>query len=514
MAETNPPLPRRMTLAHQPFYGVLDLKSGDNLTLQEFIGEGDYGDLIVKRRLNLEHDLIEGSVRYVCQRCRGPMVLRSIAAGKEREDRFYLKHRYRSQECGGFKGLDHDAINALKYANTKESVAHRDYKALIVASLEADPAFSDTKTEATWFGLDGVKRRKPDVQTVRDGQRIALEVQLSTTFVEVVAQRQAFYRANVGHLIWFFRDLSIAGFRQAEDDIFYNNNRNAFLVTEKTVALSQHERRFAVECAWHEPFLDGWVIDHRQKREIVFFDQLRFDVNEDRFPRAFYFDYDTECRRLEGELDKRRQEELKAKRHETYEAQKYASPSSKSNPHIDFDDGPIPTFDHSSDDAARRLMEEFITGFPNHVDNNYLWNSVRIALRKRGFELPEHVKYDPVFPVLQAAYSAKLGRPVGCEQQYLIQLANTLFNSHKPALWVFSVMMSFYDRGALLLERGDRKGWLGKVREYHQAWIDGDPAYRNDPQYTDILVFLFPEAEAALRQSPVEYVAQRRKSSK
>src|SRR5690606_16154522 len=88
MADTSPPLPRRMTLAHQPFYGVLDLKSGENLTLQEFIGEGDYGDLIVKRRLNLEHDLIEGNVRYVCQRCHGPMVLRSIAAGKEREDRF------------------------------------------------------------------------------------------------------------------------------------------------------------------------------------------------------------------------------------------------------------------------------------------------------------------------------------------------------------------------------------------------------------------------------------------
>lgn len=513
MAETNPPLPRRMTLAHQPFYGVLDLKSGENLTLQEFIGEGDYGDLIVKRRLNLEHDLIEGSVRYVCQRCRGPMVLRSIAAGKEREDRFYLKHRYRSRECGGFKGLDHDTINAIKYANTKESVAHRDYKALIIASLAADPTFSDTQPEATWFSLDGVKRRKPDVQTVRGGQRIALEVQLSTTFVEVVAQRQAFYRTNFGDLIWFFRDLSIAGFRQAEDDIFYNNNRNAFLVTEETLALSQRERRFAVECAWHEPFLDGWVIDHRQKREIVFFDQLRFDVNEDRFPRAFYFDYDAECQKLEGELDKRRQEELKAQRHEAFEAQKYASPSSKPKPHLGFEDGPIPKFDLSSDDAARRLMEEFITGFPNHVDNNYLWNSVRIALRKRGFELPEHVKYDPVFPVLQAAYSAKLGRPVGCEQQYLIQLANTLFNSHKPALWVFSAMMSHYDRGALLLERGDRKAWADKVRQYHQAWIDGDPAYLPSHRYQSLLEFLFPEAVEALRETPASYVGRRRNPS-
>lgn len=40
----------------------------------------------------------------------------------------------------------------------------------IVASLAADPSFSDTKPEATWFSLDGVKRRKPDVQTVRGGQ--------------------------------------------------------------------------------------------------------------------------------------------------------------------------------------------------------------------------------------------------------------------------------------------------------------------------------------------------------
>ena len=78
------------------------------------------------------------------------------------------------------------------------------------------------------------------------------------------------------------------------------------------------------------------------------------------------------------------------------------------------------------------------------------------------------MKYDPVFPVLQAAYSAKLRRPAGCEQRYLIQLANTLFNSHKPALWVFSVMMEHYDRGDLLFERGDQKAWSDKVREYHQ----------------------------------------------
>ena len=166
--------------------------------------------------------------------------------------------------------------------------------------------------------------------------------------------------------------------------------------------------------------------------------------------------------------------------------------------------------DYQADPALRTLMEDFMRGYPNHVNNQNFWSVVRARFKRRGFDLPEHVRLDPVFPVLQAAYSAKLGRPVGCEQQYLIQLANTLFNSHKPALWVFSAMMSHYNRGALLLERGDRKGWLEKVREYHQAWIDGDPAYLPSHRYQALLEFLLPEAVEALREDPASYVGRRR----
>ena len=158
-------------------------------------------------------------------------------------------------------------------------------------------------------------------------------------------------------------------------------------------------------------------------------------------------------------------------------------------------------------------MEAFFRGFPNHVNNQEFWGTVRARFKLRGFDLPEHVKFDPIFPVLQAAYSAKLGRPVGCDQLYLIQLANTLFNSHKTALWVFSVMMSHYNRGQLLLERGDRQAWLDKVQIYHQAWIDADPAYESSHRYFTLLDFLFPEAATALRQDPASYVGSRRATS-
>lgn len=144
---------RRVALAEQPFHGVLDLESGGSSTLHEFIGDGDYGDLVEQKRLRLEHDLLENRVRFVCKRCKKTMVLRSLFVAKDHEDRFYLRHRYRSDECGGTRGMTHEAICAMVYANTKESKAHKDYKRLIIESLKADPAFSEIEEEARWFSL-------------------------------------------------------------------------------------------------------------------------------------------------------------------------------------------------------------------------------------------------------------------------------------------------------------------------------------------------------------------------
>lgn len=469
MDEITPSPNRRVALAHNPHYGVLDLATGTNLTLEEFIGVGDYGELIEHRRLALEHDLIEGRVRYVCQSCHKPMVLRSIPADKYTENRFFLKHRFRSDECGGTVGKTHEAICALRYANTKESAEHRRYKQLLVQSLACDHTFSDSQPEVRWFDQDGVRWRQPDVQAMYRGQRIALEVQLSTTFVEVVAQRQAFYRRNFGRLVWFFRDLDVPGFRQAEDDIFHTNNRNAFLVDESTLADSLAQGRCMLDCAWEEPTMKDGSIVNVLRRKRVAFDELKFDVSDIGAPRAYYFDYEA-ARAMLG------------------------PPVRDAEKHL-----PAVLTILDGDDALRGLMDELVWGWPNHVDNQALWTVVRAKFERRGFTLPEHFRFDPIFPFLQTAYSAKYGRVVLGGHSFLIQLANNLFNSHKRALFVFSVMMEHYSRGPELLSKGDRQGWLAKVRTYRQAWYSGDPAYTPDRTYEDLLCFLFPQAQTALR---------------
>lgn len=51
-----------------------------------------------------------------------------------------------------------------------------------------------------------------------------------------------------------------------EDDVFYNNNENAFVVHAGTVAESIASKEFFVECVWAEPTRDGVASAFHRKK--------------------------------------------------------------------------------------------------------------------------------------------------------------------------------------------------------------------------------------------------------
>lgn len=102
------------------------------------------------------------------------------------------------------------------------------------------------------------------------GIPIAFEVQLSTTYLNVTAQRREFYRQEGGLLFWVFSQFSMDARRLTQDDVFYNNNRNAFVLTSETRDRSVRQKRFMLECVWAEPTADGGV--EALQRETVPFD--------------------------------------------------------------------------------------------------------------------------------------------------------------------------------------------------------------------------------------------------
>lgn len=450
---------------------VLDRQNGSWLTLQEFMGTGDYGDVIAERRVGVRMEIADGKDRYVCPTCEKPMILASHRIQNRSIERFYFKHLFDDGSCSGEAGLSAKAINALRFSQTKESVEHHRFKARILESIELDPSFSDTLTERRWVDLDGVKWRQPDIQSRFNDQRVAFEAQLSTTFLHVITERMRFYRRNDGRLLWLFRDLDVNHFRLAEQDIFFSNNRNAFRVTEETVALSRSRKHFCLECVWQEPFISDAGIETRVASRIVRFDELKFDVSDVGVPRTYFFDYEREKVVSEGKLE----EQKRAAR------------------------------DHDIRQAFEGFYLPFLRHELNTDDIDEQWPQLQKLFRSRGILLPEHpFTVDGPYNYLVAAYSAREGIPVGLGYGNLVQVAHYLVDKRKKTLWVFRLMLEAHDRADVIREQDKTGRWLKKVKQYRDALCREDPDYMPNREFDRLLCFLFPEISEKLVKAPRE----------
>ena len=127
--------------------------------------------------------------------------------------------------------LNEKEIRAIKYNGAKESEPHKAMKAWLASSLHADSNFTSVNTEARWNNHDRSAWRQPDVQAIYKNVQVAFEIQLSTTFLDVIVERREFYRKEGGLLFWVFKDFPTENRRMTLEDVFYNNNRNAFIVS-------------------------------------------------------------------------------------------------------------------------------------------------------------------------------------------------------------------------------------------------------------------------------------------
>lgn len=85
-----------------------------------------------------------------------------------------------------------------------------------------------------------------------------------------------------------------------------------------------------------------------------------------------------------------------------------------------------------------------------------------------------------------------------------MSLANNLYDLHKSALWVFSVMMKHYNRISEMRAHGDMKKWLKRRDTYQNAWKTRDTTFAPDHRFDGLLIFLFPDAPAELTCDPAD----------
>lgn len=432
---------------------VLVDETGELVPAWLAIGE-DY-EKALQLRMALRQGIAADKPILRCPFCTVPVHLVSLAT----ERKFYFRHETEDGRCPAkTKGsLSPERILAMKYDGARESAAHRRMKEIVAESLRGDPDFSDIEIEKVWKGAEENSRRKPDVRAVWRGiLPVAFEVQLSTTFLRVIAERREFYLREGGLLFWVFKDFDLSNARLTQEDVFFNNNRNAFIANEETLAASRDGGRLFLDCVWSGPSIDQGVILWDQQSARVPFSSLTIDRERQ---RVFMFDADAARARCEAEL---------------------------------------------ADWPLRSAFKKFWLG--KGTVNDGEWLRLRSELAKRGVSLPRYMSdAHGLRPLLDNLYSAEAGKPVGgWGYSTLVQLAHHVFDRYKSHLWAFRLMLSAHGMGPVISQQDTTRNWRdNKVKHYLNAWKAGDSDFAPDRTYDRLLCILFPEIASDLVKEPV-----------
>jgi hypothetical protein len=436
---------------------VIDMDSGEVIGAAEAIGD-DYAKAI-QLRMELRASIAREKPKFLCPICQVPVYLVSRKEGR----RFFFRHLIEDDRCSArTRGeLSEKEIDARRYNGAKESHDHLRMKEIVAESIACDPRFSLPKTEETWKGSLGEWRR-PDVQAKFGALRMAFEIQLSTTYIRVIAERREFYLREGGLLLWLFKRFDESGNRLTQDDVFYNNNRNVFLASEETLAASKAAGKLCLECRWTEPVADGDSVVLHWRRKIISIDELAIDIERQ---RIYHYDFDGVVAKLSTDSKSAREETLRRR------------------------------FEAFWLDRAERDRSD-------GRDDLGSWNVLRKAFDEVGLKLSTYPGGEGSETLLNALYSAKHGRIVGWRYKKFIEIAHRIAGGHKPYLWAFRLALAAYDRRALILSQDQSQLWRKKVVRYKALMDEGALEYLPDRRFDGLVAFLFPEIANGLGKYP------------
>jgi len=280
---------------------VLNLVTGDVLLAQNVIGNDVKSAMRLRMELAIQHKINDKDQWImICPYCHKPLRLNCRLDGQ----RFYFAHIQRENNCPQLdkNNWTKERIQAAKYNGQKESLPHRMMKEDLCRILKLDSRFSSVSSEEVVRGKDPSTWRKPDVRALYKGTlRVVFEIQLSTTFLDVVLGRRDFYRENGELLVWVFQKFSLRDARMMEFDTFHANNMNAIVLDQDAKNRCTLNHRLWLKCIWVEPELKKCKLSHTECFDIIDFD--KFDKNIDK-QQIYFFDYDTKRAIVDVELGK------------------------------------------------------------------------------------------------------------------------------------------------------------------------------------------------------------------
>lgn len=295
-----------------------------HIDANEFLDNCDEEKIFIFRR-KLEETRTENPIA-LCSVCYQPIVLRGNI-----QRSFFFSHTKNSDDCPikTTTNLTHDEILAMKFNGQKEGRAHKENKFNLANLLKIDDFFSNYVSVEPTFrekNNSGIAKRwrRPDISTFSADQKysIVFELQISTTFIEVISGRERFYKENNTYIMWVFLNFDREKFTTL--DIGYGNKSNIFIFDDEAKEISSKNHRLTLKCYYRKPYMTNALsVDYTWEFQLVNFNDMSFDSIE---KKIYFIDPDFLTKQVVGEIkntkQKLEQQSIERKERELKERQK------------------------------------------------------------------------------------------------------------------------------------------------------------------------------------------------
>jgi len=258
---------------------------------------------------------------FTCFYCKQRIRIRGgiSKTNKSKSEIFHFAHLKDSEDCHiKTKNIfTKDEVNRIKYNGVKESVLHQTIKNQIADCLRLN---EDNKHEINTVQVEKVIRdkvekewKKPDVNAFFIDKHIAIELQLSTTWLDVITRRQQFYKEQGIYIFWIFHtfDINDDVRKLTYNDVVYTNNQNAYVFDKETYELSLAENDLILKCYYKSYFRTYRDLSESWECSFVKLSDLTFDVKS---YRIYFHNSEKQKKHIEDDIKEFKAELLREER--------------------------------------------------------------------------------------------------------------------------------------------------------------------------------------------------------
>lgn len=267
---------------------------------------------------------------FVCYYCKQMVRIRggNFRDSRKKKDSFHFAHLHDSAACHikTNSSYSKEEVERIKYNGAKESALHIHLKEQIASYLNKN---SLSKKEVSDIEVEKVVKsrlierewRKPDINAFFKGERMAIELQLSTTWLSVITGRQHFYREQGCYILWVFHQFNLNDDvrKLTYNDVIFTNHHNAYVFDTDCSWRSELENDLVLKCYYKKYYQEGLEIKDAWEMAYVTLSDLTFDATNF---KVYFHDAKKQKGEVELAISKERKRRELLEREQKIEAEK------------------------------------------------------------------------------------------------------------------------------------------------------------------------------------------------